>query len=345
MHVLSVILVACFPWPFDARPYQVSRWGGRVTVELRQRAAQDGAPANSVASPEGSRTLRGRVSARDGSSVAGAVVLVADRGWPSDGTRVDAEAATTAGADGTYVLPGVPGKQIYVAALHPLAGWSMPQRLEEGKVDETIDIRIPVPGRIVGRLRRAGVPVQGSISLEWSDTRLSMFRRADGQGSFEFALLPPGRYTLSASPVGFPGAESARLTAKTIVLGEGQTTLADFDLPVGLTIGVNVALGGRRASAITYFLARGALHGATAAELHRTIREAGERAFVTILLGGQDAPRVMTYRDVQPGEHTCCVAVEFRSDPRGAAETVACQEIRVEPSPARQEFSIRLPSP
>ena len=102
----------------DSGAYTISRAAksGRVAVNLSP-GSRVSMPMDTEAGPVGPRTIRGRVTRKKGGApVGGAVVLAAETFQQHLFPSLDGQAATTAMADGTYILPGLSAESFYLLA-------------------------------------------------------------------------------------------------------------------------------------------------------------------------------------------------------------------------------------
>jgi len=144
-------------------------------------------------------TLRGHVT-RKGKPVPGAGVSCAFSALGTPGPF-----STTAGADGAYVLEGLPAGAAMCSAWQPgLGAFGTPPRVQLAATDDkTLDIELEYAGEVKGIVvDEAAHPVPGAyvffqIANSGDDGCGAM---TDGSGAFDCAPLTGGEYTVTVSP-------------------------------------------------------------------------------------------------------------------------------------------------
>ena len=154
-------------------------------------------------------SVRGIVVGPSGAPIAGATVTRAQSGGGFGGGWGRREEGVTTGDDGTFeVADQRPGTQSFVASSE---GWAKSEsasiEVVAGEVAEGLTLELRRGGRISGVVRDAeGSPWAGRrVTYAQGGGPMAMFGGAetattDSTGSFTFETVPPGKWTVNASP-------------------------------------------------------------------------------------------------------------------------------------------------
>jgi protocatechuate 3,4-dioxygenase beta subunit len=202
-----------------------------VTRELEDVRVEPGKTLDlGVIEVERGRTIAGQVLDDTGRAVAGARVVVGDRGielavddrWTDDWERRKlGDAMAITGADGRFEIRGV-GPQAKIIAAHPDVGRSEPILAS----DNEVSIELKRTGRLVGRVREVPAGEHTSVRARGPGEGYGNTQMADASGRFEFPALVPGRYEVFVDPykLGEPDVVEVEIRA-------GQTTTIELDGP------------------------------------------------------------------------------------------------------------------
>jgi hypothetical protein len=318
-----------------------------------------------VAIRDGQTTDLGTIELSAGRILVGTVVD--GRGAPVEGARIQLTASsvlagagarttedlpgapgTTSDHDGQFTLRGVPAAAASVSALHPRRGRSIAQAIAADTAD---------PAPVVLVLRGFG-SVTGTVAApdpSQARTVITMMprdnpgqprgTRAADDGSFRFAEVPEGPYTVSATQTQSGSMRTANATVDVVAGAETQVAL-DFPRgPVTLSVQVEPPPGGTAAGA-TVFLLRGGVAMSTEAELMQIT--AGGRLAGMKPWHADGEP--LRFEELTPGSYSVC-AVATRAFPSTggttrsadrAASPVACRRIEVAAAPGEQIVSCPL---
>jgi protocatechuate 3,4-dioxygenase beta subunit len=180
-------------------------------------------------------TLRGRVVTADGTTpVAGATVTAAPpRGMGMGLFGADPSAPfARSGLDGVFALEGLSPGALTVEATHPdYSPTELNVQLEPDVEPEEIVLALSAGGAIEGTVRDgSGQPVPGVSILIMRGMMAGQLDSAntDETGRYQFERLAAGSYTVVRAPDN-PDDGMADMQMKNAMVGDGETTIVDFD--------------------------------------------------------------------------------------------------------------------
>ncbi|HEX5059232.1 MAG TPA: carboxypeptidase-like regulatory domain-containing protein, partial [Kofleriaceae bacterium] len=154
------------------------------------------------------RTLRGRVSAAQGVSVANAEVIAGallsgtgqrvDSGDNGPSFRSDVK-RTPVRPDGSFELTGVATTGVSVVATLDSNARSAPVAVPPGTADvDGIVLTVAREARLSGTVSRAGKPTRAIVNAQSYESPLAASTVMTQDGSYSFDRLAPGRYSVAA---------------------------------------------------------------------------------------------------------------------------------------------------
>jgi len=171
--------------------------------------------------------VRGVVTDEQGRHVAGAEVFVKMGGMPPTASR---EQYARSDPEGAFEVPGLPLEKTVLHVTHPEHADTKIEAVPElaDKASE-ITVRLRRGATVRGRvLDAAGNGVAGeqvNLVLSWFEATTTF---CDAQGSYAFAAVAPGTYTMTTGPY----EQNARgLTKQGVRVGEDGEVVVDFEYP------------------------------------------------------------------------------------------------------------------
>jgi len=297
----------------------------------------------------GQTTDLGTIELSAGRTLVGKVVD--GRGEPVEGARIQLKGSqvTMSDHDGQFTLRGLPAAATSVAALQQGRGRSIAQAIAEGTAD---------PAPVVLVLRGFG-SVAGTVTTpDPSQTRTTIMMmpqddrgqplgaRAADDGSFRFAEVAEGRYSVSAIQT---QSGSTRTANATIEVAAGAETKVTLDVPRGpitLSVQVEPPPGGTAAGA-TVFLFRGGVVVSTETQLMQ-VAAGGKLAGMKPWRADGEPP---TFEELPPDSYSVCAVAARVPSPTGGpprpadrpTSLVACRRVDVLAAPSEQTVSCQLP--
>lgn len=257
-------------------------------------------PSFRAVAPQETRELRGRVIDLANQPVPGAVVL-ASKSIDVFGGQLLADAGATAAADGTFVIAKAPTNAVIQAI--DRTGWSEVLVTTGAPIDLVIRGR----GELRGTLTYDGHAESFQLFLaRHGEPPFRVFYESDPDGTYVFASLPVGAYTVTIGLAQSIGGGSSKTVKREITIEAGKTTRLDLDQRSSTVVVASTRLpAGFQLKTIEYVL----LPGRPPADRTeaKTRSRAGESTMP--LFGGRDANTPMQFHDVEPGAYHACSAV------------------------------------
>jgi hypothetical protein len=203
---------------------------GYQRFELDQVLIPAGSAKEVVMPLRSGHTLRGRVyDEASGAGIASASLAFREANVGRYQGNFRMRVRTTTGADGSFVLDGVPAGSIFLSVQAPKYA-AREIDVVVGKQTSPLEIPLSSGGAVAGYLATAdGAPVAGSVAVAHLDEGHAFADRTGEAGEFEFDHLPAGRYQI----VGRSGTQEAkrefslakdeRIDGFVLVLGSGGT--------------------------------------------------------------------------------------------------------------------------
>lgn len=277
------------------------------------------------------RHLRGRVIDEDGEPIAGTVILAADAFLEQLGS-IAADSGCVTDATGRFELPLHTATATTIVALDARKGWTPTRAVPAGPADAELEIQVPRPGTLIGKLRWAGEPVVGPIEIARLDRTFRLPLDTDARGQVELSQLPPGRYTVQGFLAG-----TRRHVERTVTIESGRTTQVTLELS-DQTFGGLVAVrlrdraAARTARGVEYILVPGRDRQLEPANLHALV----ERGAAHTIARGEAWAEI---DNVAPGEYTLCADRIGRTP----AQPVVCRTVVVKAGEPALEVELVAP--
>jgi hypothetical protein len=280
--------------------------------------------SNGFGEPPSGRTLHGRVVDGSGNPIGGALVFVDANGFNIMGADMLADAGTTANADGTFAIDNAPAGTGVAVALDAQQGWSDITPI----TDAPLTLTLRGHGALHGHATYNGHGESFSLELRQAAPPFQIYYESDPDGTFTFASLRPGDYTLTCGLAQAIGGGVSQQQTQQVTITAGQTTEVAFAQVSKTTVAVTAAPMGM--NIMEYWLFSGPAVPAD----YRAARTRGhtEDAHYN-LLGGKDHDTADEFHDVAAGSYVACASGDQGSDfgctPVTVADGDAVKEIAV----------------
>jgi hypothetical protein len=309
---------------------------------------------------EKGRSIAGRVLGSDGVPVAGAKVMAgpaligtgAELGSSSIPAGMLGIKSTVSGDDGGYIISGVPGKSLVIAA-EADSGRSPAIGIPPGDTSVALDLTLRRFGALEGRITSGGQPVAMAVMASPQQAMRGAFIVQSGDdGAYRFDKLAPDSYMVSTMTPSMMGAGS--IHTKLITVEMDQTVHLDIDLP---SSGVSVTLHiqgpeGVAIKSAQVVLMSGAIVAHTPDQLYQAIAERGAGSSHSAFIFDGVPAKV---DNVEAGAYTLC-AIPFPGDINSPSDMmklrdkmdllpVACSPATIAATPAAQDLTVASPAP
>ncbi len=214
---------------------------------------------------EQGHVLEGRVTERDGRSVAGARVVVLRRTLVADGTTAPLCLRTSTDAEGAYRVDGLPSADVCIWVARPGGKLAIVASVRPQGVSR-LDIVLPSGGVLTGRVLDLATraPIAGAkiaLSMTILDALdLPLEATTGPDGAWRIDLPMPGTVNyIAASAPGYLGASDALLEQQSVYLTEGGSMEREILLERGAVVSgrVTSALGPVPSADVSVVAARG----------------------------------------------------------------------------------------
>jgi hypothetical protein len=271
------------------------------------------------------RTVRGRVVLPDGTPVPNAEV-VAGALVSGDGNRLSIRSEgvgtqhVTTDENGAFVLQGFDERPLVAVAQAPGKGRSNSVSLPRSGSGVNVDLVLQPTGGLEGRLTRGGTPLADIVVIAnpRGATRSNFFVTTGPEGSFSFAALAAGPYTVTAMVQEANNPRDAHIRSATVT--PGNTERVDVQIPAeGANLEVKVTTAEHRPVHASYVaLLSGVFDARNVEALRTSYQPLGEGALYVRQARGE---RYALFKRIPRGTYTFCVAVSALDPPAaGAAE-------------------------
>jgi hypothetical protein len=313
------------------------------------------------------RTLRGKVVDTAGAPVADAKVSVGrflvSGGTYEEGTDDEEGDASSAwsrsgriartGADGTFVIVGVPPRESQVAA-ETATAVSLAATIPAGAGDPPAMTLVLQPaGGLSGKVTRGGKTVEGvqvSVVPKGAAGGQMSEVAAGPDGTYRFERLPAGPAIVRTLMMGSDMNMVSHTVDATIVAG--KVTTLDIDMPAAGNVTLTVTIQGKGGAAIPsaqVILMRGLVAYKNGKEAMEGTMSGGSMVGVGFAVGGGSTP----FKDLAPGTYSVCTVplpgdmsdtqMMARLDEHMDIIAVHCARVDVAAAPASQAFTHEVP--
>ena len=307
------------------------------------------------------RRLTGKVVDKSGQPVAGAKIKVGEMLFTAEGSESQMETfeelsgTRVAYADqaGEFAIIGLSQKGTTALADHPERGRSLGVSIPEGTDDPPpLTLALRGFGSITGKVVMKGKPQPG-VTVSASSKgggATATFAQTDDDGTFTIAKVPEGPQVIQAMKQAMMSMKSSTVNV-TVIAGKQATVV--IDIPVGeLTLAVTIqAQPNHQVDAAQVFLFSGVVAPANAKQLTEGFFQGGAQGMKFWL--GKAAP-MPEFDELVAGQYSVCtipITGEL-ADPTFQARLqenmqllrVYCQQVKVNPSPAKQTFVHAVPA-
>lgn len=280
------------------------------------------------------RTIRGYVRSASGMPLENAV-LISDHSLRQFGDSMSGGAGATTDASGSFDLGLRHDEETQIIAFHP-KGWSAPTRIAAGSDDLVVNFDVETPGRLRGRVQRAGEAVEATVRIARRGSKLRLSMTSTLDGTFDFAPLPPGDYEVTIGLAQDIAGGASRHEERVVTVESGKLFELNVELPVGTLVVAEPKARTTEDYAVSYTLIPG--HHEPKAPKADSVFQLGKdyEGAKNTLYGGSDKANPMQFHDTAPGEYTLCAQV-ITIPPR-RSHSFECRQLKVSTEPIVETF-------
>jgi len=289
------------------------------------------------------RMVVGRVKTAEGRPIAGAAIIAGVSPRQFFDSLIGEGGAMSDGA-GNFSFSVQAGKQMFVIAMHRGFGWSNIASIDDSKQDAEVKLQVARPGTVKGTVRAAGKQIESQVILTsefiFDDHPLELLIETDGDGQYEFGMLPAGDYVVAVGQKYAWGGGGAKWLRRKVTVVAGSKELIDFDIAKGALIVAEVVLPAARKDdpprMVEYWLFPQRRQLRSVVEAEALAKQLGRGNYHNVLFGGRDALNPAQFHDNAPGPVTLCASL------KGETGEFQCKNIEIGPDDSLFELSFEM---